>query len=226
MRAGLLLMCCLLLVPVCLVQAQDEEAASPAPVEEVVNLRKFDSDEWDKITRSIDYSELPPDFTEPDQDVDVQGPPDLSWLAQLVTYLVLALLVFGLLWYIIREILPGFRRVKVQRQQATIEEVEDIAELDLQALIKKAEEEANWKEAVRLYFLLALQKLSERNRIKWTREKTNRDYLREMRSTPYFAEFRALIRVFEFAIYGDGEVNRQHFDSVRPRFQGFIQDLK
>lgn len=225
MRAGLLLMCCLILGSVFYVAAQDEEPSTPASVEEVVNLREFDSQEWEKITRKINYSERPPDFSELDRDVDFQGP-DLRWLAKLLTYLVLGIVVVALLWYIVREILPGFRRVKVQRQHATIEEVEDIAELDLQALIKKAEEEADWKEAVRLYFLLALQRLSERKRIKWTREKTNRDYLREMRETPHFAEFRALSRVFEFAFYGDGEVNRQHFDSVRPRFQNFIQTLK
>mgnify|MGYP000344738899 CR=1 FL=1 len=54
---------------------------------------------------------------------------------------------------------------------------------DLEALLNEAITNKEYKIAIRFYYLLILKKLTETNVIDWKQEKTNEDYIREIKES-------------------------------------------
>jgi hypothetical protein len=84
-------------------------------------------------------------------------------------------------------------------------DVEEIADVDLDALLSEARAAGRQRDVVRYRYLLALQALAARGAITWRRDKTNRHYASEVRqSTPALAGvFDDASRVFAWVWYGD-----------------------
>ena len=55
--------------------------------------------------------------------------------------------------------------------------------------------------------------LTEKDLITWSQEKTNRDYIRELRKQPYIETFKQLTLRFELAWYGDQDVRQDDYTS-------------
>ena len=68
-----------------------------------------------------------------------------------------------------------------------------IHETDLERFLREALAQGNYTLAIRLYYLQVIKDLSAKSAIRWSREKTNRDYQRELRShrlaEPFLAEW-------------------------------------
>ncbi|MFK8101530.1 MAG: DUF4129 domain-containing protein [Saprospiraceae bacterium] len=122
---------------------------------------------------------------------------------------------------------PRNRKIKAKPNQITIENLEDnILESDLDRFIRTATEEQNYALAIRLYYLAIIKELSLKKSIKWKRDKTNRDYLREMQSNSLFLPFREATGVFERIWYGNIDLTEQDYLKVRPKFQDLIQTVQ
>jgi hypothetical protein len=109
-------------------------------------------------------------------------------------------------------------------QAATLDGVlaeRGIAAVDLAALTDEAAREGRFREAMRLLYLRTLQLLSERGRIRWTLDKTNRDYAAELRGTDLEGPFAAVTRLFERAWYGSLPVDAGGFEDARAHFRRF-----
>ncbi len=102
---------------------------------------------------------------------------------------------------------------------------ENLHEADLEGFARHALDNEDYKLAVRLYYLQIIKLLSERKSIKWKRDKTNNQYIREMQSHPQFKTFRSITRLFERVWYGDVEVEKKEFEQLRPRFLTFIKRI-
>ena len=102
----------------------------------------------------------------------------------------------------------------------------DIHEADLERMLRVALQDGQYKLAIRLYYLIIIRELSSRKFIHWAKDKTNREYLNEMRPTKHYSPFRELTHIFERIWYGSGEVNAEHFEKIDPEFRNFIQLLK
>lgn len=100
---------------------------------------------------------------------------------------------------------------------------EDIREMDLPTAIRQAEEEGNYRLALRLQYLNSLRKLSDRNVINYTINKTNHDYARELIGTPYADSFARVTLLYEFGWYGEFEVTREMYDKIRSIFVEHFQ---
>lgn len=122
---------------------------------------------------------------------------------------------------------PRNRKIKAKPNQITIENLEDnILESDLDRFIRTATEEQNYALAIRLYYLAIIKELSLKKSIKWKRDKTNRDYLREMQSNALFLPFRETTGVFERIWYGNINLTEQDYLKVKPKFQDLIQTVQ
>jgi hypothetical protein len=86
-------------------------------------------------------------------------------------------------------------------------EEKDLELTDFPALIEAALKRGDYREAVRLRFIKVLKELSDREWIAWTKEKTNRSYVYELRnasSTAHLADpFERITRWFDYCWYGD-----------------------
>lgn len=207
-----------------------------------LNERPFDKEKWEEVTEGLDYSESKKEVkkkktvktNEGEEGADYEpttrdpfslegGSGIMKFLIILLAVVVIVLLLRGLLANDLK-----IRNKKVKKgEEISIEKIEeDIENADLEHLIQKALENKQYALAVRLYYLAGLKELALKKDIRWKKDKTNLDYLREMRSSDRFADFRTLTRVFERVWYGDRQLDKEGFGQLEPQFQRFIKQLK
>ena len=102
-------------------------------------------------------------------------------------------------------------------------DVDDIAEVDLAALLARARADGDGRAEVRLRYLLLIQRLAAAGALDWARDKTNRTYAREVRAWDrdgaIGAPFGDATRVFEYVWYGD-------YPATRSRIARFTADAE
>lgn len=126
-------------------------------------------------------------------------------------YIAPVLGVLGLAWALYRLVGgegggPFARRDRRRRDEAgPLLDVEEIADVDLDAMLAEARAAGRLRDVVRYRYLRALQTLATRGALTWRRDKTNRHYAGEVRqSTPSLAGvFDEASRVFAWVWYGD-----------------------
>lgn len=101
------------------------------------------------------------------------------------------------------------------------EELEDIKELDVDSALEEAIQSGDFRGAIRFQFLRVLKILNERDYILWSQEKTNRQYLQEIKDTAFYEEVKILTQVFENAWYGNYRIAKSEFDQVVLLFNAF-----
>lgn len=95
------------------------------------------------------------------------------------------------------------------------------AESDLQVLLQQFRESKNFREAIRIQYLLTLRYLESKNRIRLEARATNQDYLRQMDKDPAQSQFAFLTRLYEYVWYGEVPVTEQHYEAAEARFNSF-----
>lgn len=222
--------------------AQVEEIEEGRYQQERISERPFNEKKWEELTKDLDYSETvqkkkkketvrTQDGTE-GSDVEPnrrdpfsveQGSGIMKFLIILLAVVVVVLLLRGLLGSDLR-----VKNKKIKKDsQIDIEQIEeDIENADLPDFIRRALNNGEYTLAVRLYYLAALKELSTRKDIRWQKDKTNLDYLREMRSSEHFEAFKALTSIFERVWYGERLLDREGFLQIEPGFKQFINQLK
>lgn len=97
-------------------------------------------------------------------------------------------------------------------------DVDDLGAVDLAPLLAAAVAEGRLRDAVRYRFLVLLQRLDRAGALAWRRDKTNRDYAREMAGAPGGAAFAAAARAFDYVWYGERAVDRARYARLDPLF--------
>jgi hypothetical protein len=69
----------------------------------------------------------------------------------------------------------------------------------------------DFTEAIRLLYLITLQKLDKIQLINWHKDKTNRDYLLELLNTRYFEPFSRITKIYEYTWYGKFPVTHTEY---------------
>ena len=122
---------------------------------------------------------------------------------------------------------PRSRKIPVGTENISIEEIEaNIHESDLDRHIRESIEQKNYALAIRLYYLAIIKEMSLNKWIKWKRDKTNKDYLREVSNTDLFKPYRNATRIFERVWYGQSELGEQDFLNMKPNFVDLINQAK
>ena len=100
--------------------------------------------------------------------------------------------------------------------------VTDIGRVDLAALLADALGRRDWRAAVRLRYLVALQRLDARGLVAWGRDKTNRTLVREAAArggADVGRAFGDVTRAFESVWYGGLAVDSARWARVDARFE-------
>ncbi len=97
---------------------------------------------------------------------------------------------------------------------------------DLPTLIKNAIAQKNYRLAVRYYYLLVLQKLSNAEIIDWEQQKTNEDYIGEIESTTLKQKFTSGTYLYDFVWYGNFELNEKEFEKAENQFNELTKLIK
>jgi hypothetical protein len=75
-------------------------------------------------------------------------------------------------------------------------------------------------------YLKSLKELNKKNLIHWSIQKTNSDYLNELRSGPLKKSFKDTTLIFEYIWYGDFHIDEPLLQKVKVSFDNFINEIK
>ena len=165
---------------------------------------------------------------------NVGSRPKASWSLPGITFwevvaiVVLAIVVFGLVWLLIRAYLNREELAAVgdstRVRQATVDDAARIEalpfqirqrDIDLLAEARRLYEQGNYSEAIVYFFSYQLVEMDRHQVIRLAKGKTNRQYLRDLRRQPMLQEIieRSMV-AFEEVFFGGHELNRARFESV------------
>lgn len=146
--------------------------------------------------------------------------------AEVVIRLFAIILVGFLLYFIIKYLLGrngGFFFGKKNRKLIINEEElhENIHEINFPESIAKYEREGDYRSAVRYHFLFVLKKLSDKKLINWNPEKTNKDYVAELKAPHLKNEFYNLSYIFDYVWYGEFSIDEPDYLKFKNQYQAF-----
>lgn len=190
--------------------------------EGALTVRHFDQMRWKEIVSGTDYNETPL----PDE----KQPIPLPWagpLFKVISYIVVITVVVLLLYLVVKNISFDLRIEREKLLSDDLEKpVDDIETLDIEGLLRKARSEADFRMAIRLYYLGLLKKLHNFGIIFWKKDKTNRDYLMELFSRDfYYREIQRLTVSYEEVWYGEHILNRESFQRLTEEFEAIYRDM-
>jgi len=97
---------------------------------------------------------------------------------------------------------------------------------DFISLIKSAEDDNNFRLAIRYYFLFILKTMSLKNIIKIEEDKTNTEYLREVNNKKIEKDFSKALYLYNYTWYGEFDVNKLQYKTAKSNFKSFLNKLK
>lgn len=111
------------------------------------------------------------------------------------------------------------RRDRALGSAGPLLDVDDLATVDVAALLARALAEGRLREAVRYRFLVLLQALDRAGVVAWRRDKTNRDYATEARRHgDVGTAFAEAARAFDYVWYGERPVDADRYARLDPLF--------
>ena len=101
---------------------------------------------------------------------------------------------------------------------------ENIHTIDFKKLITSSKSDKEFRTSIRYYYLWLLKSMSDKNIIEWDIEKTNSDYLYEIKNPEIKSEFKFLSYIYEYSWYGEFAVSETDFEKVEKSFLKAIQN--
>lgn len=173
-----------------------------------------------------------PDFDAPDVDAPDVDLPDMDapdFLAsggfwKTILFIVLFLLVIWIIYILLKNRKPADKRVVVQNVENNWHP-EVVTKTELELMLDKAMNSGDYRACVRVYFMFILKELTKKQWIKWRAEKTNYDYLLEMRSKSNFEGFEETVRIYDLVWYGDYKITESAYKELQPRLLNYYKSL-
>lgn len=143
----------------------------------------------------------------------------LEAFLSILPYLILAVVLYFLLRFFLK--VDSNTLLMKGAERATInltEEEELIKNENIQQLIDQAIANKNYRLAIRYYYLSVLKKLATRELIDWQQEKTNEDYIKEIKKESIKDEFIKSTVLYDFVWYGNFNINEPEFVKAQTVF--------
>ncbi len=201
-----------------------------------ISVKEINQNDWKKTTEDINYDDkIKPArkkknlAKEDNQNDDTPMQHLRSILATIALVLITGLIGFLLFRFALgKYIFPTAKNTSIA---ATIKATE-IAQLeenlnlyDPAQLIEKAILTQDYRLAIRLYYLKTLRQLSLKELIKWEKQKTNYDYLRELNTSDLKIDFEELTQIYERTWYGRQQIGGYEFQQIQPKFDYLVSKI-
>ncbi len=127
--------------------------------------------------------------------------------------------------YLLFQVFAGkqnlFARNKKLQTASQAEEVSNLPALSPIQLAQQAAAAGDYRKAVRYQFLYILQLLAERKKIILLPQKTNEQYLAELKDAEQQQQFSKLILQYEYIWYGHFALNQSQYQTIEDGFRNF-----
>lgn len=146
---------------------------------------------------------------------------------QTLEIIIYGLLGIGALYLLIRFLIENPMNRVFKTEETTIETFnyseENITEVNFDQLINQAINEENFRLATRFLYLKSLKILAKNNIIEWHFDKTNSDYLNEIKNSEMRQLFKKVSYVYDYVWYGEFPVNKEQFEFNKQHFNQLQQ---
>lgn len=152
-----------------------------------------------------------------------------QWFDYLIKFLAL-LLVIAVVYFIVKAILNkeggwifGRDSQAEKIDHTNVEEKLHLA--NFKELINSAKLKGDYRLTVRFYYLWLLRKLSEKKYIVWDVNKTNMDYLYELKDKRLRERFNQHCYVYDYVWYGEFALSEEEFQRVEQSFNETMRGI-
>lgn len=152
-----------------------------------------------------------------------------TWFEYLKNFIAL-LFVIAVVYFIVKSILNkeggwifGRDALSDIIDHKNVEEKLQLA--DFGDLIDKAKRKGDYRLVVRFYYLWLLRKMSDKNLIEWDVNKTNTDYLYEIKDKKLRDRYSYHRYVYDYIWYGEFELSEQEFHKVEISFNEILRSI-
>lgn len=112
---------------------------------------------------------------------------------------------------------------KINEFEITTENIENV---NISHLIEEAEHNEDFRLAIRYNYLLLLKTLSFKNLIVLEDDKTNNDYVNELRQQPFSNAFQYISYLYNYIWYGEFLINKSQYQLAKSNFSNLINQVK
>ena len=145
-----------------------------------------------------------------------------------IFYIAIALAVGYLVYILFNEGGTGLFTSNRNKAINTYDDItaENIENADIHTLIKNAENDNDYRLAIRYYYLLVLKTLSLKNHIIFEDDKTNNEYLDEVSDKPFSKDFAYTSYLYNYIWYGEFPLNTDKYNKAKSNFLSFLKQVK
>jgi hypothetical protein len=179
----------------------------------------FNREEYRKLAK--DYKYNTPKVFQPK--AHKENKTDYSWVKYFAYLAVFAAIIFLIYQVVLYIYAPSNKRVTIKNPDFDFKADEPTIESDLEGLLKEALLKKNFKDAVRIYYLLAIKILNDTKAISYSIDKTNFEYVAELANHPGFMLFRELTLLFEKTWFGDLQIDEANLISYQSKYKALSQ---
>jgi flagellar basal body-associated protein FliL len=183
-----------------------------------------DSD-WKKNTQDRNYSEQQEEEKEeenPFQPIEAASSEwQISEQGKLIILIIFIVFLIGLLVYFFLNKSSTKDSLLSSENLGMLELESRLIDIDPHPLLEKTIAAEDYKTAVRLLYLTLLRELHLKKHIEWKKDKTNRDFVREMRVHGSYEHFKKLTLAYEVIWYGESAIREDQFLKIKHQFDTF-----
>lgn len=95
---------------------------------------------------------------------------------------------------------------------------ENIHEINFPITIAELEQKQDFRSAIRYQFLFVLKKMSDQKLIQWNPDKTNTDYIVEIKDASQRKYYEELSYIFENVWYGEQKIDAEFYEKLKSTF--------
>lgn len=192
---------------------------------------------WEQLTKKLDYSEKKKTQEEPAEEKKENRSTETplrtssggsSFSGGGSFFMIMALVLLAVLVvFMLANVKSNPNLTAINKEiQEKIENIEEhIHEVDLNSLFKQYVNNRQFEMALRISFLMIIKDLSERQLIKWEKQKTNWEYHSELRGYDLKTGFSSMVKNFERVWYGEKVISEPEFVIINYEFDQFKKQL-
>ncbi|RLJ62423.1 hypothetical protein CLV86_2028 [Lacinutrix venerupis] len=151
----------------------------------------------------------------------------LWFILRVLPYIVLAILIFLLIRFFLK--VNSRNLIYGEQKKAEIlftDEEQIIKNENINALIAEAVKQNDYRLAIRYYYLLVIKELSENNIIDWQQQKTNEDYIKEIKTNSIQMQFEKITKIYDYIWYGEFKIDAIKFENLKLNFINLNNQVK
>jgi len=143
------------------------------------------------------------------------------------TLRVVGIIIVALVLYILINFLLGkqgnlFFGKRNKKIKINAEDIhENIHEINFPEQIANYENKAEYRYAIRYHFLHLLKQLTDKKIIDWNPEKTNHDYIIELKNQSQKQDFRKLAHIYDYVWYGEFQLDESNYNTFKNQFKAY-----